>query len=56
MEQTHENTEILRGHETHGRFSLLRNGNAEEKQTETSPNNYCNWSPSYRSVNEWRTN
>jgi len=33
VEELQENTEIMRRHEAHGRFWLLRKGNTEEKQT-----------------------
>jgi len=52
MEESQENTEIMRRHETYGMFWLLREGSTEEKQTPRQPTRNCsNRSPSYRSVN-----
>jgi len=49
IEETQENTEIMRLQEAHGIICLLRN--TEEKQTpKQHTSNYCNWSPSHRSV------
>jgi len=54
MEESQENTEILRHHEAHGRFVLLRKGSADEKtptpKHRTKNQAYFSWLPSYRSV------
>ena len=51
VEESQENTEIVRRHQLHGRFRLLRKVNAGETQTQTQcASNHCSWSPSYKSV------
>jgi len=43
-EESQENTELLRRHEAHGRFWLLRKGNNDETYTPKLPtNNYSLW-------------
>jgi len=53
IEELQEKAKIMRRHEAHRRFRLLRLSNAEEKKMQTPrqrTNNYCNWSPSYKSI------
>jgi len=52
IKESQENTKNVRRHEAHGSLWLLRKGNTEEKNKHRNNvrSNYCNWSPSYRSV------